>query len=344
MKQDAAPPAADSDAVSTVTDRRALFALPGLVLAGGALLCATLTLFILLGVTPIDPTTRVVITSVVVNSFFVLALIALIGREVARLLKARTRGRAAARLHIRIVVLFSIVAITPAILVAIFASITLNAGLDRWFALRTQSIVSSSRNIGQAYMMENASYLQGQTISMANDLERNRELYNLDRTGFGELMTRQARGRGLLGAFLVESDGTVIVQADIKTEKPLPAIPQDALQKAAAGQPTLIPPGVTNLVGAIIKLEQIPSAFLYTVRAVDPKVMGAMRMMEENATEYRSMEAGRAPLPIAFAVLYIGFVLIALLAAVWAAFAVADRVLPPLPLLTPPAPARAHRT
>ncbi|MEK1872132.1 MAG: PAS domain-containing sensor histidine kinase, partial [Rhizobium altiplani] len=325
MEQDAMPPAAEGEAVTAVTDRRALFALPGLILAGGALLCATLTLFVLLGLTPIAPTYHVVVTSVVVNSFFVLGLMALIAREVSRLLKARKRGRAAARLHIRIVVLFSIVAITPAILVAIFASITLNAGLDRWFALRTQSIVSSSRNIGQAYMMENASYLQGQTVSMANDLERNRALFNLDRTGFSDLMTRQARGRGLLGAFLVQSDGSVITQADIKTEKPLPAIPQDALNKAAAGQPTLIPPGITNLVGAIIKLDAIDGAFLYTVRAVDPKVMGAMRLMEENATEYKSMEAGRFSLQIAFAVLYIGFALIVLLAAIWTAIAVADR-------------------
>lgn len=75
--------------------------------------------------------------------------------------------------------------------------------------------------------MENASYLQGQTVSMANDLERNRSLFNLDRTGFADLMTRQARGRGLLGAFLVRRDGTAIVQADIKTERPLPAIPKD---------------------------------------------------------------------------------------------------------------------
>ena len=179
MEQDAMPPTAEGEAVTAVTDRRALFALPGLILAGGALLCATLTLFVLLGLTPIAPTYHVVVTSVVVNSFFVLGLMALIAREVSRLLKARKRGRAAARLHIRIVVLFSIVAITPAILVAIFASITLNAGLDRWFALRTQSIISSSRNIGQAYMMENASYLQGQTVSMANDLERNRALFNL---------------------------------------------------------------------------------------------------------------------------------------------------------------------
>ncbi|MGR9168429.1 ATP-binding protein [Rhizobium sp. KDH_Rht_773_N] len=333
MDEEGVSPEAASEAVTTVTDRRALFAVPGLVLAGGALVCATVTLFVLLGVTPIAPTSHVVIGSVVINSFFVLGLIALIGREVARLFKARTRGRAAARLHIRIVVLFSIVAITPAILVAIFASITLNAGLDRWFALRTQAIVSSSRNIGQAYMLENASYLQGQTVSMANDLERNRALYSLDRTGFGELMTRQARGRGLLGAFLVERDGSVIVQADIATEKPLPAIPQDALEKAAAGQPTLIPPGVTNLVGAIIRLEAIPGTFLYTVRAVDPKVMNAMRMMEENATEYRSMEAGRVSLQIAFAVLYIGFALIVLLAAIWTAIAVADRIVRPIRLL-----------
>jgi len=333
MEQDAMPPAAEGEAVTAVTDRRALFALPGLILAGGALLCATLTLFVLLGLTPIAPTYHVVVTSVVVNSFFVLGLMALIAREVSRLLKARKRGRAAARLHIRIVVLFSIVAITPAILVAIFASITLNAGLDRWFALRTQSIISSSRNIGQAYMMENASYLQGQTVSMANDLERNRALFNLDRTGFSDLMTRQARGRGLLGAFLVKSDGSVITQADITTEKPLPAIPQDALDKAAAGQPTLIPPGITNLVGAIIKLDAVDGAFLYTVRAVDPKVMGAMRLMEENATEYKSMEAGRFSLQIAFAVLYIGFALIVLLAAIWTAIAVADRIVRPIRLL-----------
>ncbi|MDL2398617.1 sensor histidine kinase NtrY-like [Rhizobium mayense] len=333
MKQDAVSPAASDEAVVKVTDRRASFALPGLILAGGALLCAIATLLLLLGLTPIAPTSSVVFTSVVINSLFVLGLIALIAREVARLLKARSRGRAAARLHIRIVVLFSIVAITPAILVAIVASLTLNVGLDRWFALRTQQIISSSQNVAQAYLMENASYLQGQTVSMANDLERNRTLYSLDRTGFADLMTRQAKGRGLLGAFLVRPDGTAIIQADIKTERPLPAIPKDALAASADGQPTLIPPGVTNLVGAVIKLDEIPGAFLYTVRAVDPRVMNAMRMVEDNTAEYKAMEEGRMSLQIAFAVLYIGFALIVLLAAIWTAIAVADRIVRPIRLL-----------
>lgn len=326
-------PLADAQSATFIQDRRVSFALPGILLAGGALLCAILTLLVLLGLTPIAPTGNVVIASAVINSLFILGLMYLIGREVSRLLKARNRGRAAARLHVRIVALFSIVAITPAVLVAIFASLTLNVGLDRWFSLRTQSIVQSSQDIARAYMMENASYLQGQTVSMSNDLERNRAMFYLDRTGFLDLMTRQARGRGMLGAFLVQDDGQAIAQADIKTERPLPAIPADALKSAAGGQPTLIPPGITNLVGAVMKTDAISGTFLYTIRAVDPKVMNAMRLMEENTAEYKAMEAGRSSLQFAFAVLYLGFALIVLLAAIWAAIAVADRIVRPIRLL-----------
>ena len=312
------------------SDRRASFALPGLMLAGGALVAATISLFILLGLTPIKPEPNVVIASATINALFVVGLMFLIGREILRLLRARSRGRAAARLHVRIVALFSIVAITPAVLVAIFASITLDVGLDRWFSIRTQSIVSSSLNVAQAYVLENASYLQGQTVSMANDLDRNRQLYSLDRTGFIDLMTRQARGRGMLGAFLLRADGSTILQASIPTENPLPPIPEDALKASAAGQPTLIPPGTTNLVGAIIKLENLPDAFLYTIRTVDPEVMRSMRMMEDNTAEYRALETGRTPLQIAFGVLYLGFALIVLLAAIWTAIAVADRIVRPI--------------
>ena len=182
-------------------------------------------------------------------------------------------------------------------------------------------------------MMENASYLQGQTLSMGNDLERNRSLYLLDRRGFADLMARQARGRGLLGAFLVRADGSVITEADLGDDTPLPDIPKDALEKAAAGTPTLIPPGDTNLVGAIIALEAIPDSLLYTVRAVDPTVMGAMRMIEDNVSEYSSMEEGRVSIQVAFAVLYLGFALIVLLAAIWTGIAVADRIVLPIRML-----------
>jgi two-component system, NtrC family, nitrogen regulation sensor histidine kinase NtrY len=309
---------------------RRILANPGLIVVVTALISAVGSFVILMGLTPIAPRNEVVMTAVIVNLVFVLALLGLIAYEIRRVFQARRRGKAAARLHVRIIGLFSIVAIVPAILVAIVASITLDIGLDRWFSMRTQSIVSSSLDVAEAYVMENARYLQGQTVSMANDLDNARQLYSLDRTGFQVLLTRQATGRGLLGAFLVRNDGTVILRADIETERPLPAIPPDALRSASEGRPTLIPPGVTNLVGAIMRLQDIPDTFLYTIRAVDPDVIQSMRLMEDNIAEYQALEANRGPLQLAFGILYIGFALIVLLAAIWTAIAVADRIVRPI--------------
>ena len=313
-------------------DRRGISTTTGIAVAGGALVAAMATLAVLLGFTPIEPVDHIVVGSVVVNALFVIALLALVGYEIYRLIKARTRGRAAARLHIRIVSLFSIVAIAPAILVAVIASITLNVGLDRWFGQRTQEIVNSSINVAQAYVRENASYLQGQTISMANDLDRNRQLYALDPTGFVEMMTRQAKGRGMLGAFIVNKEGVVQIKADIDDDVTLPDVPKEVLAAAVGGRPTLIPPGSTNLVAAVISLNEIDGV-LYTIRAVDPKVMSSLHLMEENATEYKAMEEGRTSTQLAFAIIYLGFALIVLLAAIWAAIAVADRIVRPIRLL-----------
>ena len=187
----------------TAATAAGLLALPGVIIVVCSLICAIVSFIILMGLTPIAPRNEVVVTAVIVNLIFVLALIGLIVREIANILAARRRGRAASRLHVRIIGLFSVVAILPAILVAIIASITLDVGLDRWFSLRTKAIVNSSLSVAQAYVNENARYLQGQTVSMANDLDRARTLYSLDRTGFGVLVTRQSIGRGLLGASVV---------------------------------------------------------------------------------------------------------------------------------------------
>ncbi|WP_318530256.1 PAS domain-containing sensor histidine kinase [Rhizobium sp. TRM95796] len=313
-------------------DPRRISTTTGVAVAGGSLLAALITLAILLGVTPIQPEPRVVIASVVVNVLFVLGLLTLVGYELYRLFKARARGRAAARLHIRIVSLFSGVAIAPAILVAVIASLTLNVGLDRWFSVRTKEIVYSAMNVAQAYLNDNASYLLGQTVSMGNDLERNRQLFVLDRSGFEQLLTRQTKGRGLLASFLMNSDGSVIAKSEVDSDKPLPALPAEAMKSAVSGKPVLIPPGKTNLVGAIINLDQL-DAYLYTIRAVDPRVLSAANLMEANATEYRVMDEGKVTTQIAYGVIFLGFALVVLLAAIWAAIAVADRIVRPIRLL-----------
>lgn len=294
------------------------------------LITGTATFLVLIGLTPLAPTNEVVISALAVNSVLALVLVTLIVREVVRLLQARRKGRAAARLHIRIVGLFALVAAIPAVLVAGVASITLDLGLDRWFEQRTRQIVGSSINIAGAYMDESRRVLTGNTISLAYELDRSIQLYRLDPNGFQNLMTVQAKGRGFLGAKLLRRDGTEIAAAKIDTNVELPEAVEDFFVAADRGDPVSIPPGKTNFIGAMFKLQEISNAYLYTIMALRPEVTQALRLMEANTVEYRGLESNRLSFQLAFAVLYIGVCLMVLLAAIWMGISVADRIVAPI--------------
>src|ERR1700730_6321624 len=101
---------------------------------GFALMSACLTFVVLTGLTPIEPTRHVVVTFLLINAATILLLIGIIVREVWQLVQPRRRGCAAARLHVQIVSLFSVIAVLPAVLVSIVANVTIDRGLDRLFS------------------------------------------------------------------------------------------------------------------------------------------------------------------------------------------------------------------
>jgi two-component system, NtrC family, nitrogen regulation sensor histidine kinase NtrY len=295
-----------------------------------ALITAGASFAVLIGLTPIQPDNKVTLSAIVINSFFVFVLMWLIGTELWRIYQARKSGKAASRLHVRIVSLFSLIAAVPAIAIAVVASVTLDLGLDRWFEIRTKTIIDSSLQVAESYINENAINLRDATINMAFALDSQRRLYSLDRLGFRQFMTQQAKGRGMLGAFVIRPDGTVVHSADIEVERPLPLPPEDALTSAEDGRPVIIPPGVTNLVGAVIKLREIPNALLYTARTVDADVLEAVALMQQNRAEYTGLAANRTNVQLAFAILYFGLSLIMLLSAIWTGIAVANRLVRPI--------------
>ncbi|MET3790229.1 sensor histidine kinase NtrY-like [Aquamicrobium terrae] len=315
---------------SRAQEGRRLLALPGILAILGALLTAGVSFAILVGATPIVPDSQITLTLIAANALFILVLTALIGREIHRIVLARRVGKAASRLHVRIVTMFALVAAIPAIMVAIVASITLNVGLDRWFEIRTKTIINSSLSIADAYVQENARNLQGTTLSMAYDLDNARTLYGLDRTGFLDLMNKEAAGRGLAHAALVRSDGSFVMSAQTRADFAMPEPPEGAIQEAENGPPLLIAPETRNIMGAIVKLRELEGLFLYTIRVIDPEVIKARQIVRSNVDEYRGLESNRRPSQIAFALPYLSMTLIIILSAVWTGIAVADRLVRPI--------------
>ena len=180
---------------------------------GLALLSAFLTFVVLTGLTPIEPTREVVVSFLLINGATILVLVGIIVREVWQMIQARRRGRAAARLHVQIVSLFSVIAVLPAVLVAIVANVTIDRGLDRLFSGPTREVIQNSLIVANAYLHEHAQLIRGDILGMANDIAHARPLFDQDRATFRELLTASAASRNLPGAMLIDKDRNILETA-----------------------------------------------------------------------------------------------------------------------------------
>jgi len=289
------------------------------------------TFFILTGLTDITPSPKIVIALMLVNVALVTALIGIITWHGIDLWAARRRNTAGARLHIRLVTLFSIVAAMPALLVAVFASVTLDRGLDAWFSTRTRTIVDNSVSVAQAYIQEHGQVIRIDAASMAANINQLEDVYNTDRGRFRRILIAQAGVRGLAAAYLIDSNSRVLIEVTTTQEPPITPFDKETMAKAAAGEVVVIAPGESNRVRAIARLDQYEDeVYLLVHRYVDPRVLSSLRNAIAGKSEYDSLESRRSNLQITFALMYIGVALIFLLASIWFGIWVADRLVRPI--------------
>jgi len=315
----------------TTIDSRRLVRRIGLITVVLALITVSFSFVILTGLGPITPTPSVVRTALVVNTALVAILIVTIVLETRSLYLARRRGRAAARLHVRIVTLFSLIAAIPAMIVAVIALITLDIGLDRWFQDRTRQIVSNALTVANAYVQEHTFVLRSDLVAMAADVTRAKPLYDEEPMRFDLFFETQLRLRQLPAAFLLDADGNVVTSARSgENEVEILMPPQGVMNRAKSGEPVLIAPGPSNLVGGVMKLTGYVDTYLYTVRSLDPRVVEYLRVTKENANEYAKLDESRFGVQIAFALIYVGVTLVLLLSAIWIGLGFANRLVAPI--------------
>ncbi len=311
-------------------DRRRLSRLIGLLIVLCAVTAAVGSFLILTGQTPIQPTPLVVRTAGIVNGLIVLLLIGIVAYEAAGLWIARRRGRAAARLHVRIVLLFSIIAAMPAILMMVIASVTLNKGLDRWFGGRVPAIIDTSRAVAQAYVEEHSRMLALDLLAIAGEFNRVTPDIDANARAISSYLTNQAKLRGLSSIQMIRRDNSLILEGETESEEDVPPAPPSIFERLDSGQPALIAPGTTNLVGGVIKLTGFEDVYLYLARPIDPRVVRNLRLTEENAAEYAQLEANRFGVQVAFGIVFAGVALVVLLSAIWIGLGFARGLVSPI--------------
>ena len=281
-----------------------------------ALISAFLTFVVLTNLTPIEPTREVVITFLMINAATILLLVGIIVREVWQVVQARRRGRAAARLHIQIVSLFSVIAVLPAVLVAIVANVTIDRGLDRLFSGPTKEVIQNSLIVANAYLHEHAQAIRGDILGMANDIANARPLFDQDRGTFLQLLTTSAAARNLPGAMLIDQDAKVLETAQTGIVQAFQTPAPDFLNGVDENEPQIAVFIEANYVAAVIRLRAFNDTFLYVARLLDPRVVAQLRQTQASVAEYAQLESRKLGIQVAFALMFAVIALTILMASV----------------------------
>jgi two-component system nitrogen regulation sensor histidine kinase NtrY len=302
----------------------------GLIVVSLSVVWALATFLILTNLTPIAPREELVYVVLFVNLLLVIAMVAVIAVHIVGLWRAWEKKVAGARLHARIVALFSVIAALPALLLAIAATTTFSRALDNWFNQQTMSIVLNSLNVAHAYLDEHGQVIRTDIVNMAKDLEDASAQVAGDQRKFRELMFAQAGLRDLPVAYVINAQGAV-KEAVLEDDK-IPYIPppEHLIRAADGGQVPLLMPRGSFRVAAIIKLHNYPDSFLYVARGVDPEVVKHLQTTEAGVRRYESLRQVRGGLKFAHGLMYFMISLTSLLAAIWLGLWVAGQFVAPI--------------
>ncbi len=306
----------------------------GLVLLGPVLAIAT---FLVLG--PLDQGASAIgLRSVLLADLvYVLLVAALVIQRVARMIAARRAKSAGSRLHLRLTGVFAALALIPTVSVAIFAGLTVNIGLEGWFSDRVRQVVGSSLAAAEAYEEEHRRDLLKDANALAGIINASRRaaFYLAD----GELRQVLAQGqsqiqRGLREAFVIDGTGELRSRGErsylFDYERPTPAQIVQAQDSGAL----IIEDWENNEFRALIPLEAFNDRLLYVSRDVDGELLSLLDDTQETAKFYQQLESERGKVLFEFSLIYLGFAVILILAAVWLGLWFAERLSRPVGRLT----------
>ena len=272
-----------------------------------------------------------------IDLIYVIMVAALVGQNLVQMVAARRRQSAGSRLHLRLTGVFAVMALLPTITVAVFATLSVNMGLEAWFSDRVGRVVDNSVLAAQAYEDEHRRDLEQDARALASLIDAtHRAAVFLDDGELRQILSRGQRGiqRGLREAFVIDGTGAIRARGErsylFDYEEPT----ADQISQAQDAGVMIIQDWDNNEFRALLPLEEIPDRYLYVSREVDGAILSLLDETQETAVFYQQRESERGRVLFEFGLLYVGFAVILILAAIWLGMWFAERLSRPVGRLT----------
>ena len=246
-----------------------------------------------------------------------LLLAVFIVRRIVSIWSDRRKGSAGSRLHVRLVVLFGLVSVTPAIIVAIFSALFFNFGIESWFSDRERTALNASLAVADGYLKEHKQNIRADVLRMARDLSNEAPTLGNSPARFNQVVNMQSQLRGLTEAIVFTGNGQILARSGLTFVLEFEPVPDSALVTARAGEVAILTSENEDRVRALVRLDNFIDAYLFVGRFVDPKVLGHMERTQGAVTQFERLELERADLQVSFVLIFVLVALLLLLAAAW---------------------------
>ncbi len=302
-------------------------------LAVASLISALSTYASLTGSSPLGSDPRTILIHFYVDTVLFLVLGAVVARRLVQLWMERRRGSIGARLHTRLVVLFSLVALAPAVIVSVFFAVFFSFGIEAWFSNAVRTALTESKLVAESYLKEHQQAIRGDILAMARDINREaREVWNKPEL-FNRVLAQQALFRNLSEAYIVDGGGRIRLRMRktfiLEQEPP----PHWAIERARNGEIVIITSETDDRIRAVVKLDSLVDAYLWVGRYVEPQVLDHISRTREAVTQYETIEGQRSSFETVIAAMFVLMVLLLLLAAVWVGLTFATNLARPIAAL-----------
>ena len=302
-----------------------------IIVAIAALVSGAATYAALTGVGFADSSSTLIIVLLNLDILLLLVLTIFIGRRLLRWWAARKSGAAGSRLYVRLALLFGVMAVVPAVAMAVFSALFFTLGVQSWFGERVSTAISESAAVARAYLAEHQQVIRGDALTVSNDL--NRQWPQLSQTPnlLNNYLSTQAAFRGLTEAVIFTSDWQVIAKAGYTFAlQSGELIPFQAIAQANLGGVAVVTGENADRVRALVKLDSYPAAYLYVGRFIDAKVLGHVSRTAAASDEYANLELRRTDIEVSFTVLFCVVALMLVVVAIWFGLTLASRLARPI--------------
>src|SRR6266849_1366529 len=276
-----------------------------IALAAAALASGIATYLALTGAPPFGPRPSVVLALLYLDLVLLLALAALVAKRLVEVWAKRRRGLAGSRLQVRLVGLFTLIAVLPTIIVAVFSYLFFSFGVESWFSDKVRTAISESVAVADAYVKEHQQAIRADALAMANDLNRDAVKLQLNPQMLAPVLTAQAAMRQLTEAAVLDRSGAMLARTGLMFALGFEDVSKDALRRAQQGEVVIMTDDREERVRALVRLDEFSDLYLYVGRFIEPRVLAHRDETHLAAAQYEQVEGQRSGLQIKFAVIYI---------------------------------------